>query len=209
MSSFAGAALLHSFWSVSLAQLDQFGSSQWVPATMNGWSYPLPYLLVFPLLPEKSWPESSWFGKGKGWAHFTGKDSSVNSLQFKVSAVTATFPLAGLWCGILVGMNGKWVAVAVRHEGGYICACGHCKLLLCVQDIGFAWINISCSLFLSKDYLTLIARWEGLGVFTIKLTRAVHKCSFVSLRQAPPFTHSSYSSWRFVMLINLACDDYL
>lgn len=170
---------------------------------------PALFIRFFPLLPEKSWPESSWFGKGKGWAHFTGKDSSVSSLQFIVSAVTATFLLAGLWCGILVGISGKWIAVADRHERGYICTCGHCKLLLCVQDLGFAWINISCSLFMSKDYVTLGARWEGLGVYTIKLTRALHKCSFVSLRQAPSFIHSSYSSWRFVMLINLACDDYL
>lgn len=124
----------------------------------------------------------------------------MNSLQFIVSAVTATFPLAGLCCRILVGMNGKWIAVAVRHERGCVCACGHCKLLLCVQDTGFAWINISCSLFPSKDYLTLGARWEGLGVYTIKLTRALHKCSFVSLRQAPSFTHNSYSSGGFVML---------
>lgn len=112
---------------------------------------PCPIHSFFPLLPEKFWPESSWFGKGKGWAHFTGKDSSVNSLQFIISAATATFPLAGLWCAILVGMNGKWVAVAVRHECQYICACGHCKLVLCVQDIGFTWINIPCSLFPSKD----------------------------------------------------------
>lgn len=161
---------------------------------------PALFICFFPHLPEKSWPESSWFGKGKSWAHFTGKDSSVNSLQFIVSAVTATFPLAGLCCGILVGMNGKWIAVAVRHERGCVCACGHCKLLLCVQDTGFAWINISCSLFPSKDYLTLGARWEGLGVYTIKLTRALHKCSFVSLRQAPSFTHNSYSSGGFVML---------
>lgn len=70
-------------------------------------------------------------------------------------------------------------------------------------------MNMFCFLLPNKDYLTVGPRWEGLGVYTIKLTRAPHKYSFVSLKQAQSFTHSSYLSWRFVMLINLACDDYL
>ena len=66
----------------------------------------------------------------------------MNSFQFIVRAVTVVYPLEGLLCRMLMMLNGKWISVAVRHEPGYVCV--HvviCKLLLCVQGMGFAWIN--------------------------------------------------------------------
>lgn len=53
----------------------------------------------------------------------------MNSFQFLVRAVTVIYPLEGLWCGMLIILNGKWFAIAARHERGYVRASGHLQAL--------------------------------------------------------------------------------
>lgn len=53
----------------------------------------------------------------------------MNSFHFLVCAIAVIYPLEGLLCGMLTILNGKRIAIAVRHEHRYVCACGHLQAL--------------------------------------------------------------------------------